>query len=145
MAKDKKKDRFVCHDCFRLKTCKEPLTSWVFFFIAIVSVIAIRAVNIFLGFSPLLAKVSWYIGIGGFSIYFIYKFRYDKKLHRALATSDMVEKLLSKKELSEDDYEVLGTIICKLSSKKDMINYFFIFFFSILALGLGIYADFFKR
>jgi len=142
-TKEKNQD-FVCHDCFKLKKCKEPFVSWVFFFIAIIAVIAIRAVNLFLNYDPTVAKVAWYVGIGGFSIYFIYKFRYDRRLHKVLDKSRVSEKLLLKRELSKDDYETLGTIICKLTSKKDMINYFFIFLFSILALALGIYEDFIK-
>jgi len=141
MANDKE---FVCHDCFRLKRCKDSLASWVFFFIAIIAVVAIRAVNVVLDVNPVLAKVFWYIGVAGFLIFFIYKFRYDAILQKELAQSKLTDKLLSKKELSDHDYEVLGTIICKLSSKKDKINYFFIFFFSALALGLAIYVDFFR-
>ena len=126
------KSQFVCYDCFKLKTCKEPFISWVFFFIAIIAVISIRAVNLFMDYNPLFAKVAWYIGIGGFSIYFIYKFRYDMFLHKELDRSGLSKKLLSKDKLTNSDYEVLGTIICKLTSKKDMINYFFIFFLSKL-------------
>ena len=94
-------EKFVCYDCFRLKACKEPTTSWVFFFVALIAVIAIRAVNVALNFNPLLAKILWYAGVGGFFIYFIYKFRYDSILHRELERTKLVNKLLSKGELSE--------------------------------------------
>jgi len=141
MANDKE---FVCHDCFRLKRCKDSLASWAFFFVAIIAVVAIRAVNVALDINPVLAKVFWYIGVIGFLAFFLYKFRCDTILQKELAQTELTDKLLSKKELSDYDYEVLGTIICKLSSKKDKINYFFIFFFSALALGLAIYVDFFK-
>lgn len=135
---------FICHDCFKLKRCKDPFVSWVFFFIAIIAVIAIRAVNISLHFSPLLAKVFWYTGVIGFFIFFIYKFRNHNIMHRELAKTNLVNKLLSKQKLSEHDYEVLGTILCNLSSKKDKINFFFIFFLSGLALILAVIVDFFK-
>ncbi|HUW23634.1 MAG TPA: hypothetical protein VMW39_06365 [bacterium] len=137
-------EKFICYDCFRLKACKEPITSWVFFFVALIAVIAIRAVNVVLDFNPLLAKIFWYTGVGGFFVYFMYKFRYDSILHRELGRTKLVDKLLSQDKLSEHDYNVLGTILCKLSSKKDKINYFFIFFFSGLALGLAVYTDFFR-
>jgi len=78
-------------------------------------------------------------------IFFIYKFRYDQILHRELDKTGLKDKLLNKKELSEHDREVLGTIVCKLSSKKDKINYFFIFVSSALALALAIYMDFIKK
>jgi hypothetical protein len=55
----KDKNSFVCRDCFKLKECKDPLISWLFFVLALIAVIAIRAVNVFMGTNPLLAKVLW--------------------------------------------------------------------------------------
>ncbi|MBU4343471.1 MAG: hypothetical protein KKG01_05375 [Candidatus Omnitrophica bacterium] len=140
----KEKKEFVCYDCFKLRTCKESLASWIFFFIALVAVISLRAMSIFANSSPMFAKMLWYVGVGGFLIFFIYKFRYDQILQRELEKTDLKDKLLSKKELTEHDKEVLGTIVCKLSSKKDKINYFFIFVSSGLALAIAIWVDFVK-
>ncbi|MBU1147418.1 MAG: hypothetical protein KKD11_03620 [Candidatus Omnitrophica bacterium] len=140
--KDKK---FVCYDCFKLKTCKESAVSWVLFFIALIAVISLRAMPLVLGTNPVFAKSLWYIGVVGFFIFFVYKFRYDQILQRELDNTGLKDKLLNKKELSEHDQEVLGTIVCKLSSKKDKINYFFIFISSALALALAIYVDFIRK
>ena len=136
---------FVCSDCFELKKCKESFSSWIFFFIALIAVISLRAVNLVLDFNPLWAKLFWYIGVSGFLIFFINKFRYDNILHRELEKTKLSSKLLSKRRLSPHDYEVLGTIVCKLTSKKDKINYFFIFFFSAIALILAVYNDFLRK
>ena len=143
MTKKAEKE-FVCYDCFKLKKCRESLASWIFFFVALVAVISLRAVNLFIDYSPILSKVVWYIGVFGFFIFFIYKFRYDEILHKEISRTELRDKLLYGRELSEHDREVLGTIICKLSSKKDKINYFIIFLSSGLALILAIYMDFFK-
>lgn len=142
---EKNNEKFVCHDCFKLKECKEPLANWAFFFVALIATIAIRAVNLLLDFDPNIAKALWYIGIVGFFVFFLYKFRYDNILHRELEKTELKDKLLHKKELSEHDREVLGTIVCGLSSKKDKINYFFIFVSSGIALILAIWVDFFKK
>lgn len=142
--KGRKNKEFVCYDCFRLKRCKEPIVSWVFFFIALVAVVALRAVNVVFDSNPILAKVFWYIGVTGFFVFFIYKFKYHTLMQKELDSTKLVDKLLSKEKLSDHDYDVLGTILCRLRSKKDYINYFFIFFFSGIALALAIYADFFK-
>jgi len=141
----KKNSDFVCYDCFKLKKCKESAVSWLLFFIALVAVISLRAVNVVLDSSPVFAKALWYTGVLGFFIFFIYKFRYDQILHRELDKTGLKDKLLNKEELSEHDREVLGTIVCKLSSKKDKINYFFIFVSSALALAIAIYMDFIKK
>lgn len=139
-----KKKQFVCKDCIEQKTCKEPLITWVFFIIALIATISIRAVNWAFHFSPLLAKIFWYIGVGGFTLFFVYKFKYYNLMQRELKDSQLTKKLLSKDKLSEHDYDLLGTILCQLSSKKDKINYFFIFLFSGLALVLAVYFDFIK-
>ncbi|MFC1703764.1 hypothetical protein ACFL1E_03145 [Candidatus Omnitrophota bacterium] len=144
-SNNKKAKDFICYDCFESKQCKEPVRSWVFFFVALIATIAIRAVNVVLDFNPVVAKVFWYVGVGGFFVFFIYKFKYDQALHKELSKSNMTEKLLYEKPLSKHDYQILGTILCRLSSKKDTINYFFIFLFSGLALVLALYVDFFKR
>ncbi len=141
---DNKENKFVCTDCFKLKKCKEPLASWVLFFIALIAVVAVRIVNVFMDTNPFLAKTFWYVGIIGFLIFFAYKFRYDTIARRELKRNNLKDKLFQKKELSSHDYEVLGTIVCKLLSKKDGINYFFIFFFSLAALAVALYFDFVK-
>ncbi len=138
------KKEFVCHDCFTLKSCREPVISWILFFIALVAVISLRAVNLFMDYNPFLAKLLWYMGVTGFFVFFIYKFKYNQALHREFESTRLREKLLNKDELTEHDKEVLGTIVCKLSSKKDKINYFFIFLSSGVALIIAIYVDFFK-
>ena len=142
MSKENKD--FICHDCFRLKRCQDKNINWVFFFLALVATISIRAVNFFLETHPIVAKTLWYSGIVGFLLFFAYKFRKDNILHRELRKSNLVNKVLLKEELNDHDYEIVGTLLCKLSSKKDKINYFLIFFTSVVALLLGLYSDFIK-
>jgi len=139
------KPKFICTDCVKLKKCKEPGISWVFFFIALVAVIAIRAVNVVMEINPLLAKTFWYVGVGGFFIFFIYKYINYNIMQRELEATKLSDKALSKTALTDHDYEVLSTILCQLKSRKDKINYFFIFFFSGVALILAVYADFFRK
>ena len=75
---------------------------------------------------------------------FLYKYRSDKILRRELDKAQLTDKLLQRQSLEDHDYDILGTILCKLSSKKDGINYFFIFFSSGLAIAIAIYVDFIK-
>jgi len=135
---------FVCHDCFKLKKCKDSTASWVLFIIALTATISIRAVNVVLDFSQLWAKVFWYIGIVGFTIFFVYKYRYQNLLQKELTKSKLADKLLTKDNLTDHDYEILGTVLCKISSKKDKITFLFIFVSSAIALALAIWADFIR-
>ncbi|MFH1791879.1 MAG: hypothetical protein ABH885_07870 [Candidatus Omnitrophota bacterium] len=139
------KQPFVCNDCFRLKKCRDGVASWVLFFIALIAVVALRAVNFALAINPAFAKACWYIGIIGFLVFFAYKYRYDAIMHREIARSGLIDKLLNRTPLSRHDYDVMGTLICKLSSKKDKVNYFFIFFFSAVAILIAVYTDFIAR
>jgi len=120
------KNNFICYDCVKLKKCKEKSTSWVFFFLALLATISIRFMNIALDFSVIAAKILWYTGVIGFLLFFLYKFNYDNMLQKELRKIKLTERLLGRESLSEHDYDILATILCKLSSKKDKINYFFI-------------------
>ncbi|MDP8253380.1 MAG: hypothetical protein P9X27_03165 [Candidatus Kaelpia aquatica] len=142
MSKEKK--GFICQDCFKLKRCQEKNISWAFFFLALSATISIRAVNFFLEIYPVIVKTLWYSGIVGFLLFFAYKFRKDNILQRELKKSNLIDKVLLKQEFNQYDYEIVGALLCKLSSRKDKINYFFIFFTSVLVPILGLYTDFIK-
>lgn len=72
-----------------------------FLFIALIATIAIRVVNVVLDFSMVWAKTFWHIGVLGFLLYFLYRFRYDNILHRELGRTKLADKMLSKEVLSE--------------------------------------------
>lgn len=135
----------ICKNCSGFEGCKDTALSWVFLFIGLVATIAIRLVNLVLGFGQVWAKLFWYIGVGGFFIYFLYKFRQDRIVQRNLVKAGLEGKLGKMDGLNAQDYEFLRVIICRLKSTKDIINYFFIFFTSGLVLILAIYQDFVKR
>ena len=137
--------RKSCKSCLVYKECRDTAASWIFLFIGLLATVAIRAVNLIMDFSPLWAKVCWYIGVGGFLIYFLYKFRQDRKIQDELKRRMLGEKLSGNPELTAEDREFLQSILCKLKSTKDSINYFFIFLTSALALIAGIYLDFIKK
>jgi hypothetical protein len=133
-----------CKSCPAHKGCRDTAASWFFLFIGLLATIAIRAVNLFLDFSPLWAKIFWYIGVVGFFIYFLYKFRQDRKIQNEIRKRLLAQKLSGNQDISAEDREFLRTILCKLKSNKDVINYFFIFSTSGLALILGVYLDFIR-
>ena len=55
-----------------------------------------------------------------------------------------MQKVTEKRGLSEGDYNTIGAILCGLRSRKEMINYLFIFATSAIALTLAVYMDFLK-
>lgn len=134
-----------CKNCSLEKECHDDVLSWFFLFIGILATIALRVVNLVSGFGSFWPKVTWYVGVGGFLIFFLYKFKLDQSFHKKIRDLDIASRLNKKEKLEDKDYEFLKNTICKLRSNKDAINYFFIFFSSVVSIALAIYQDFFKK
>jgi len=133
-----------CIDCSEYTNCKDSFASWVFFIIGLIATVAIRVVTVLIGLNPVYAKIAWYIGVGGFFIFFVYKFRVNQARSKSINQQDLVNKINQKKQLTNEDYSLISSILCGLSSNKERINYFFIFALSAIALILAIYIDFLR-
>lgn len=133
-----------CISCSEYKNCRDSFSSWIFFIIGLIATVAIRVVTVLIHMNPLYAKIAWYIGVGGFFLFFVYKFRVNQARFKNISQRNLVEKINQRKELGEEDYSLIGAILCGLSSKKERINYIFIFVLSAIALLLALYMDFFK-
>lgn len=133
-----------CRECSEYRNCKDSFSSWIFFIIGIIATIAVRVVTVLIHLDPVYAKLAWYIGIGGFLAFFVYKFKVNQLRSKLIRERGLMDKITNQKRLSEEDYGLIGSLLCSLSSKKETINYFLIFAFSALALVLALYIDFFK-
>lgn len=133
-----------CINCAENKRCKDSFVAWIFFIIGIIATIAIRLVTVLIDIQPIYGKIAWYIGVGGFFLFFIYKFRIYRERRDSIEKANLVQKLSKKSELSENDYNVISSILCALRSRKELINYIFIFALSAIALMLAVYFDFIR-
>lgn len=133
-----------CTNCAEHRRCKDSVTSWAFFVIGLVATVAMRLVIPLLNISPIYGKAAWYIGILGFFLFFVYKFRISQVRGALIEQKGLLEKTANKARLADDEYELLNTMLCSLSSKKERINFFFIFGLSAVALLFAVYFDFFK-
>ena len=133
-----------CSDCAQRKNCGNSLVSWVFFIIGLVATIAIRVVTVLMNIHPLYGKIAWYLGVGGFFVFFIYKFHVNRILADTIRKEDLIEKTRNQNPLSKHEYNLIAEILCNLKSEKERINYFFIFAVSALALIIAIYFDVIK-
>ncbi len=131
-----------CINCLEHKRCEDNYTSWIFFIIGLIATIAIRAVTVLTRFNPIYGKIAWYVGVGGFFIFFIYKFRILKSRAKLISQANLVNKVQNKHQLSAADFNLLDSILCSLTSNKERMNYFFIFALSAIALILALYFDF---
>jgi hypothetical protein len=130
--------------CGELKECKDSFASWIFFVIGLIATIAIRVVTVLMQMEPVYGKIAWYVGIIGFLLFFVYKFKVGHARAVHIEKSGLYEKIKKNEPLDCNDYEIINFILCGVGSKKERINYFFIFFLSAVALLAAIYVDFVK-
>ncbi|MDD5561063.1 MAG: hypothetical protein PHT50_02905 [Candidatus Omnitrophica bacterium] len=139
------KPKKQCLNCMARTRCRDTAVSWLFLFIGIMATISIRVINLVLSFGPFWPKFFWYLGVAGFFLYFLYKFRQDKVLRRELEKYQIHNKISNTQVLDSQDREFLRTMLCRLRSNKDAINYFFIFSSSAIVMVLALYQDFIRR
>ena len=133
-----------CINCIEYKRCRDSYTSWIFFIIGLIATVAIRVVTVLMHVNPVYGKIAWYIGVSGFFLFFVYKFKVNHTRSRFIEQKNLVRKFHNQEQLTEEDYNVIGSILCALSSKKERLNYIFIFGLSAIALILALYFDFLK-
>lgn len=131
-----------CRDCLLHHECRESAVSWLYLFIGLIATFSIRLVNVVMNVSSFWAKAFWYIGIIGFTAYFLYKFYQSRSLEQRLRQSGLIQRISENQQLTSTDYAALKGILCQSKSKTDAIHFFFIFFTSAVALLLAIYQDF---
>jgi hypothetical protein len=134
----------TCASCGGLKQCRESWASWAFFIIGMVATIAVRVVTVLAHFDPVYGAIAWYVGMFGFFIFFVYKFKVNSAYRKIIVERQLMDKIARYERLTQEDSERIGYILCALSSKKDRINYSLIFLSSAVAILVAIYFDFFK-
>jgi len=121
--------------------CKESPVTTLFFIIGLVATISIRLIGITGLFSTFITKLLWYVGIIGFFLFFIYKFKADNEKRKLLSKTNIIEKVVNDNNIAYEDKEILVSVLCSLTSKKDIINYFVIFFTSGISLIIALLFD----
>lgn len=136
--------REKCRSCPLENQCRDSFRSWTYFIIGLIATVAIRIVTIFHNVDPIYSKIAWYVGIGGFFVFFLYKYRTGRSIWRRIESRGLVLTIERRESLGEEDYREISAILCALSSKKERINYFFIFLTSIFAMAVAVYLDFLR-
>jgi hypothetical protein len=73
-----------CAACSEYKRCKEDSASWVFFIIGVIATIAVRIVTVLVHINPLYGQIAWYIGVVGFFVFFVYKYRVERERYKLI-------------------------------------------------------------
>ncbi|MDD5281787.1 MAG: hypothetical protein PHC37_00820 [Candidatus Omnitrophica bacterium] len=139
------KPKTQCINCKASASCRDTTVSWLFLLVGIIATISVRLVNLVLPFGLFWPKFFWYLGVAGFFLYFLYKFRQDKILRQELERYQIHKKISNSQILDAGDREFLRIMLCRLRSNKDAINYFFIFSSSAIVIILAVYQDFIRK
>jgi len=138
----KKNLKVKCINCKGRRACHDETIAWIFIIIGLISTVAIRVVTILMNFSELYGKISWYIGVIGFILFFLYKYKVFKQRADYIDQIKLIEKITNNDPLSSDEREGILIILCNIRSNKERINFFFIFVASFMSLLLALYFDF---
>ena len=132
-----------CINCSENKRCRDSYKSWLFFIIGLIATAAIRVVTVLMHINPVYGKIAWYIGVGGFFFFFLYRYNIIKTRTDLIRRNKLAEKIQQHEQLSATDYNLLEGILCSLNSKKERINFMFIFVLSAITLLIALYIDIF--
>jgi hypothetical protein len=130
-----------CESCSLRGVCRESTASWIFFMVGLIATIAMRIIEPLNVFSPVYGKISWYVGVLGFTLFFLYKYRVLLGQNRIILETGLKEKLSSHGNLSDGDFALLSQILCSQYNWKERVNFIAIFSLSALALALALYTD----
>lgn len=113
----------------------------IYFWLGIISALAIRLIIIADHFDPTLGNAMFYLGVIGYMVFFAHRYRVSKRRLAVLDDLNLLEKIETGKQFNEKDLEGLRYIIWSLSVSKERINYLIIFTFSILSILITLMLD----
>lgn len=131
----------VCASCGMRGACRNSAASWLFFFIGIIATIAMRIIEPLNLLNPLYGKLAWYVGVSGFFLFFVYKYREMKVRSRLIEELGLIPTLASERPLGKEERMLLAELVCSQNSWKERANFFAIFSLSALALIFSLYMD----
>ncbi len=132
-----------CATCGMHKVCRQSRLSWIFFFIGVLATVAMRVIEPLRSINPVYGKASWYVGVGGFLVFFIYKYRILRLRSKLIKDSELKVKLSKSGGLATADYHLLSELVCSQDNWGERANFFIIFALSGIALAVAAYFDFF--
>ena len=113
----------------------------LYFWVGLVSAILFRAIIIADYYSGTLSKVFWYVGVIGYLFFFAHRYHIAKRRFGVIRDLNLLEKIKTREQLTEKDFEGLNYVMWSLSVSKERLNYLVIFTFSVFAIVLSLMLD----
>ena len=112
---------------------------WFFFWAGIIATLAYRLIVVLEGHW---IKIAWYTGTIGFILYFAHRTHVQKKREEIVRENGLVKVVWNLKGIRKEQKDALSYLVKSAVTSKVRWNSLFIFWLSVLALGVGILVDF---
>ena len=109
-----------------------------FFLVGLLSSVAFRAIILFQKYDPAWVRPVWYFGVIGYMLFFMYRYTISQRRKRAIAQTNIIEKLRDGVALSADDREAALYLLNSVRKSQEDWNYLAIFVLSVLAVALDL-------
>ena len=113
-----------------------------YFWLGLVSATLLRLIIIADYYSGILSNALFYLGVIGYLVFFAHRYHVSTRRVGVLRNLELLEKISSKQQLSDKEYEGLEYVLWSLSVSKERLNYLTIFAFSIIAIVVSLMFDF---
>lgn len=130
-----------CSACAARGLCASSKASLVFFLVGLIATVAMRVIEPLRALDPSYGKAAWYVGVTGFFLFFVYKYRELAARSALINDNRLKEKLAKEKPLTKDDYAILSALVCSQDNRKERINFFVIFSSSAVVLLIALYFE----
>jgi hypothetical protein len=107
-----------------------------FFLLGLLSSVAFRAIILLQKYSPGWVRPVWYFGVLGYMLFFIYRYYISHRRKRAIAHTNVIEKIRAGGTLSSDDRDAALYLLNSVRKSQEDWNYLAIFVLSVIAIAL---------
>lgn len=115
-----------------------PVVINLFFVIGLMSALSFRALMAIQDLQPAMFRPVWYLGIIGYILFFGFRYSITEKRKKAISAFNLIEKLESGGELTQNDRQAVTYILSSLQKSRENLNYLFIFATSAIAIFLDL-------
>lgn len=116
-----------------------PFVIYCFFALGIISALAFRSIIILQRFEPAWVRPMWYVGVLGFTAFFLYRYYISEKRKKTITGFQLIEKIQANACLTDEDRDRVVYLLSSIKKSPENINYFIIFILSIMAIILDIF------
>jgi hypothetical protein len=109
-----------------------------FFLLGVLSSVAFRVILFLQKLQPGWVRPTWYFGVVGYMVFFIYRYYISLRRKRVVEQSNIIQKLESKALLTDNDRDAALYLLKSIQKSREDWNYLAIFILSLLAMAVDL-------